>query len=98
MPPELEGRPEAGARLSQVLLETLAAIHSVDADSVGLGDLGRPEGFLGRAVAGWSKRGLAAKEDGTDALHADVQALARAATPCRTGRRPCCTTTSSSTT
>ncbi len=82
MPPELEGRPEAGARLSQVLLETLAAIHAVDADAVGLGDLGRPEGFLGRAVAGWSKRGLAVKEDGTDALHADVQAwLDRNAVP-----------------
>jgi aminoglycoside phosphotransferase (APT) family kinase protein len=73
MPPELAGRPEAGARLSNVLLETLAAIHAVDAEAVGLGDLGRPEGFLGRAVAGWSKRGLAAKEDGTDALHEDVQ-------------------------
>ncbi len=82
MPPELAGRPEAGARLSQVLLETLAAIHAVDAESVGLGDLGRPEGFLGRTVAGWSKRGLAAKEDGTEALHADVQAwLGRNAVP-----------------
>ncbi len=82
MPPELGGRPEAGARLSQVLLETLAAIHAVDADAVGLGDLGRPDGFLGRTVAGWSKRGLAAKEDGTDALHADVQAwLGRNAVP-----------------
>ena len=82
MPPELDGRPEAGARLSQVLLETLAAIHAVDADAVGLGDLGRPEGFLARAIAGWSKRGLAAKEDGTDALHTDVQAwLGRNAVP-----------------
>ena len=82
MPPELDGRPEAGARLSQVLLETLAAIHAVDADAVGLGDLGRPDGFLGRAVAGWGKRGLAAKEDGTDALHADVRGwLARNIVP-----------------
>ncbi|MBS0559640.1 MAG: phosphotransferase family protein [Proteobacteria bacterium] len=82
MPPELAGRPEAGARLSQVLLETLAAIHAVDVDAVGLGDLGRPEGFLARAVAGWSKRGLAAMEDGTDALHRDVQGwLGRNAVP-----------------
>jgi aminoglycoside phosphotransferase (APT) family kinase protein len=82
MPPELEGRPEAGARLSQVLLETLAAIHAVDTDAVGLGDLGRPDGFLGRTVAGWSKRGLAVQEPGTQALHADVQAwLVRNAVP-----------------
>src|SRR5215472_2177657 len=43
LPPDLAGRPEAGARLSQVLLETLTAIHAVDAESVGLGDLGRPQ-------------------------------------------------------
>ncbi len=67
------GRPAGGGRrLSQVLLETLAAIHSVDAEAVGLGDLGRPHGFLGRAVAGWRKRGVAAMEDGTDPLHQAV--------------------------
>jgi aminoglycoside phosphotransferase (APT) family kinase protein len=74
LPPELAGRPEVGARLSQVLLETLAAIHAVDADKVGLGDLGRPAGFLARAVSGWRKRGVAALEAGTEALHADLGA------------------------
>lgn len=74
MPPALKGRPEVGARLSRVLLETLAAIHAVDTAAIGLDDLGRPQGFLARAVAGWRKRGEAAKEDGTDALHADLGA------------------------
>jgi aminoglycoside phosphotransferase (APT) family kinase protein len=74
LPPELAGRPEVGARLSQVLLETLAAIHAVDADKVGLGDLCRPAGFLARAVSGWRKRGVAALEAGTEALHADLGA------------------------
>ena len=69
MPPALEGRPDAGARLSEVLLATLASLHAVDAEAVGLGDLGQPEGFLARAVAGWRKRGLAAQEDGTEPLH-----------------------------
>jgi len=72
MPPELANRPEIGDRLSHVLLETLAAIHAVDTAAIGLDDLGRPEGFLGRAVAGWRKRGLAAKEEGTDALHQEI--------------------------
>ena len=67
MPPELAHRPEIGARLSQVLLETIAAIHAVDTKAVGLDDLGRPEGFLARGVAGWRKRGLAAMEDGNRA-------------------------------
>ena len=74
MPPELAGRPEAGARLAQVALETLGAIHAVDADAVGLGDLGRPQGFLGRAVSGWCKRAGLALEDGTEALHRDIGA------------------------
>jgi aminoglycoside phosphotransferase (APT) family kinase protein len=72
IPPELAGRPEVGARLSQVLLETLAAIHGVDAASVGLDDLGRPAGFLARAVSGWRKRGLAALEEGSEALHGEL--------------------------
>jgi aminoglycoside phosphotransferase (APT) family kinase protein len=29
----------------------------VDCRKVGLDDLGRPDGFIGRAIAGWSKRG-----------------------------------------
>lgn len=69
VPPELAARPGLGARLSQVLLETIAAIHAVDTAAIGLQDLGRPDGFLARAVSGWRKRGLAAKQDGTDALH-----------------------------
>ncbi len=74
LPPELAHRPEIGARLSQVLLETIAAIHAVDTAAVGLDDLGRPEGFLLRGVAGWRKRGMAAMEPGTDTLHKDVGA------------------------
>ncbi|MBV9248394.1 MAG: phosphotransferase family protein, partial [Acetobacteraceae bacterium] len=69
MPPELAHRPEIGDRLSHVLLKTIAAIHAVDTKAIGLDDLGRPEGFLARAVSGWRQRGVAAKEDGTEALH-----------------------------
>ncbi len=74
MPPELAHRPEVGAKLSKMLLETIVAIHAVDTKAVGLDDLGRPEGFLARGVSGWRKRGLAAKQDGTDSLHHDVGA------------------------
>jgi aminoglycoside phosphotransferase (APT) family kinase protein len=72
LPPELAHRPEVGTRLSQVLLETIAAIHAVDTKAVGLDDLGRPDGFLARGVSGWRKRGLTAMEDGTEVLHGDV--------------------------
>ena len=55
-----------------MLLETLAAIHAVDTAAVGLDDLGRPVGFLARAVSGWRKRGVAALEEGTERLHAEL--------------------------
>ena len=72
LPANLAHRPEIGVRLSQVLLETIAAIHAVDTKAVGLDDLGRPEGFLARGVGGWRKRGLAAMQDGTETLHRQV--------------------------
>jgi aminoglycoside phosphotransferase (APT) family kinase protein len=74
IPPDLAARPGLGARLSDVLLETIAAIHAVDTAAIGLDDLGRPDGFLARAVSGWIKRGWVAREDGTDALHREVGA------------------------
>jgi aminoglycoside phosphotransferase (APT) family kinase protein len=72
LPSELAARAEVGARLSQVLLETLTAIHAVDTAAVGLDDLGRPVGFLSRATSGWCKRGLASLEAGTERLHAEL--------------------------
>ncbi len=63
LPPELAGRPEAGSRLSEVVLSTMAALHAVDLDRIGLGDLGRPQGFLARAIAGWRKRGVAVQDE-----------------------------------
>ncbi|GAC1347096.1 MAG: phosphotransferase family protein [Acetobacteraceae bacterium] len=56
LPPELADQTGA---LSETMLQTLAAIHRVDPAPLGLGDLGRPEGFLGRAVEGWLRRGAA---------------------------------------
>lgn len=48
--------PETGAHLSALLIETLAAIHAVDPSSIGLSDLGRPEGFFARTAQGWLGR------------------------------------------
>lgn len=52
----LPATPETGARLSEVLVETLARVHAVDPGSVGLDSLGRPEGFFRRQVTGWIGR------------------------------------------
>lgn len=42
-------------------VDTLAALHSVDVNAVGLGDFGRPEGYVARQVARWSRQYLASK-------------------------------------
>ncbi|MUL75090.1 phosphotransferase family protein [Mycolicibacterium sp. CBMA 226] len=47
--------------ISERLVDTLVAVHSVDPASVGLSDFGRPEGFLGRQVGRWHKQFLAAR-------------------------------------
>ncbi|MFF2555126.1 phosphotransferase family protein [Nocardia sp. NPDC058058] len=48
--------PERTAAISAGLIDTLAALHSVDPVTVGLGDFGRPEGFLERQVRRWKKQ------------------------------------------
>ncbi len=42
--------------IADQLVSTLAKLHSVDPAEVGLGDFGRPEGFLGRQVNRWKKQ------------------------------------------
>lgn len=42
--------------ISTRLVDTLGALHQVDPTAVGLGDFGRPEGYLARQVARWKKQ------------------------------------------
>src|SRR5262249_39389128 len=51
-----EGRPEVAAATGRMLIETLVAVHNVDPAAVGLGDLGKPDGFIERTRKGWSGR------------------------------------------
>ncbi len=50
-------------RLCGSLVDNLVAIHRIDYNAVGLGDLGRPEGFLTRQVEGWAARYEKARTD-----------------------------------
>jgi len=63
-PPEGLGiDPETMRKLCGSLLDNLIAIHNVDYRAVGLGDLGKPEGFLERQVEGWAERYQKAQTD-----------------------------------
>ena len=74
LPDDLADRPGVGERLTEVVLGTLAALHAVEPASVGLDDLGKPAGFLGRAVAGWRRRGQAVAYEACATLLAEVGA------------------------
>ena len=61
LPAAFRGRPALARRLSEMIVDTLASLHRVDPDRVGLGDLGRPDGFATRQLAGWTRRWEAAR-------------------------------------
>ncbi len=50
-------------RLSESLIDTLAEIHGTDLAAAGLGDLGKPEGYVERQITGWAERYEKAKTD-----------------------------------
>ncbi|MFB6521661.1 phosphotransferase family protein [Streptomyces sp. NPDC056401] len=64
--------PERTRRAVLGLVDTLVDLHAVDPEAVGLGDFGRPEGFLDRQLRRWGKQ-LAASRGrelaGIDELH-----------------------------
>lgn len=68
LPAEYRAAPEAGRKLSEALVDTLADFHAVDYKHIGLDNLGRPEGFIARQITGWYKRWEAAK-------HKDLPAM-----------------------
>jgi aminoglycoside phosphotransferase (APT) family kinase protein len=61
LPPELPADPASLRRLSEGFIDAAADLHAVDYQAIGLGELGKPEGFLKRQIAGWMKRWEAAK-------------------------------------
>lgn len=55
-PMSLANHPERRQRVSEALVDTLAALHAVDVSREPLAGLGRPEGFVTRQVRGWTER------------------------------------------
>jgi len=55
-PPGLDFSPAIARRLSESFIDNLAVLHRLDYQAIGLADLGKPEGYLQRQVAGWLER------------------------------------------
>ncbi len=76
----LAGRHAAGRNL----IDVLGAIHDVDIDAVGLGDLGRKESYVERQLARWHKQWEATKDSEVpviEELHARLMATVPAQGP-----------------
>jgi aminoglycoside phosphotransferase (APT) family kinase protein len=62
-PSGMEPDEEARRGISRTLIDTLVELHAVDVSGAGLGDLGKPDGFLQRQTEGWISRYEKAKTD-----------------------------------
>ena len=47
---------ETARRVSESFIDNLAALHALDYAAIGLGDLGKPHGYVERQVRGWLDR------------------------------------------
>jgi aminoglycoside phosphotransferase (APT) family kinase protein len=68
--------PQTAARTCEQLVDTLVRLHAVDPDEVGLGDFGRPDGFLARQVRRWKQQWDANQTQQRDVVTALLDRLA----------------------
>lgn len=74
-PDELGDSTDLQRAVCRSFIENLAALHSLDYEGAGLGDLGRPEGYVRRQVEGWTKRYFNAKTDDWPELESAIEWL-----------------------
>src|SRR5439155_13828472 len=56
IPDEFADHPDLNRRIGLALVDALADLHRVPPAEIGLDDLGRPEGYVERQLAGWVRR------------------------------------------
>lgn len=56
LPKTLSYSPDQARQLCLNLFDTLIALHTLDYEQAGLGDLGKPAGYVERQVEGWCQR------------------------------------------
>ncbi len=81
IPASMRHHDQVGRRVGLALIDAMARFHLVDPDAVGLGDLGRPDGFVARQVAGWAKRWSLVADEAHDAAMTDLHRRLDASQP-----------------
>ena len=69
--------PEQARSLCENLVDLWCKLHSLDYHAAGLGDFGKPEGYVRRQVEGWSRRYRRAKTDDAPDFEAVMAWLAQ---------------------
>ena len=77
VPEQLAVGEDPGRRIGLAVVDALADLHLVDPDACGLGDLGRPDGYLERQVRGWRQRWEAVAPEGGHPIDRVGELLAR---------------------
>jgi aminoglycoside phosphotransferase (APT) family kinase protein len=62
-PEGMDLTPDRMRSLSEAVVDGLAELHAVDFQAAGLGDFGRPDGYVERQVTGWRQRWEGSRTD-----------------------------------
>jgi aminoglycoside phosphotransferase (APT) family kinase protein len=74
IPPSMRCHADVGRRAGFAVVQALAQLHQVDYARIGLGDLGRPDGFVARQLSGWRSRWDAVASPAANAVMLEVAA------------------------
>jgi aminoglycoside phosphotransferase (APT) family kinase protein len=77
VPPEIKIDADLARRMSSALIDNLVKLHQIDIHSAGLTDMGKPDGYVQRQVAGWAKRYVNAKTSDVPAMEQLAEWLAQ---------------------
>ena len=74
IPPTMRHHRDIGLRIGMALVDRIAEFHTLDPETVDLGRLGRPDGFVARQLKGWKQRWDLVADDRYDAEMSAVHA------------------------
>ena len=81
IPPAMRHHSDVGCRIGMALVDRIAEFHAVDPETVDLGGLGRPDGFVARQLQGWKQRWDLVADDRYDAQMSAIHARLEASRP-----------------
>ncbi len=81
IPESMQRHANVGRRIGFAVVDAMAELHSLDPAACELSDLGKPEGFAARQVAGWRRRWELARSPGDAGLMDQIGVRLAMSTP-----------------